>query len=248
MKTFAAFALLSVLAFFGCQKSIAERPIDFRYHHARIGASARDLLTDSIYKSLTVEVQYMSGFEPDSMALLNLRDFLAEHLHKPKGIRVLTQEIAPVQDTLFSLDEVAAIEQAARRRYSRDEDLAIYILYTNGVFVEPNLLGYAYRNTSAVIFGKNIHENSNRKGRPSRSNLETKVLQHEVAHLMGLVNVGTALQSDHKDNQHGKHCLNKNCLMYYLTDTEESPSFLLKKPLPRLDEACLADLRANGGR
>ncbi|TCZ66303.1 hypothetical protein [Flaviaesturariibacter aridisoli] len=248
MKILPVVLLLAILAALGCRKSLAEEAPDFSYHHGRIGASANDLLSDSNYRSLTVEIQYMTGFRPDSAALVNLYYFLAEHLHKPQGIRVLTKAIAPEKDTLSSLGEVAAIERANRTRYNRGDELAIYILYTNGVYVEPNLLGYAYRNTSAVLFGKNIWENANRKGRPSRSDLETKVLQHEVAHLMGLVNVGTALQSDHKDNDHGKHCRNRNCLMYYLTETEESPSFLMKKPLPRLDEACRADLRANGGK
>lgn len=74
------------------------------------------------------------------------------------------------------------------------------------------------------------------------------MLKHELGHLLGLVNVGTPLQSGHKDDQHGKHCSNRKCLMYYVVDSKNPFRLLLKRQLPELDQECLDDLRANGGR
>ncbi|RYY91613.1 MAG: hypothetical protein EOO11_22465 [Chitinophagaceae bacterium] len=224
-------------------------PVDYSRNTGRVGIAARDLLTDSLFTSVVLEVQYMEGFAPDSMALRNTVHFIEKHAHKPGGVRVVQRIIPAVRDTLYSIEEVVALEKAQRRLYNKDGELALYLLYTNGVFAEPEMLGYAYSATSAVILGKNIVENSNSVRRPSRTDLETKVVQHEIAHMMGLVNVGTPLQSAHKDNKHGKHCLNRKCLMYYQTDIEESPSLaVVRKPLPVLDDECLADLRANGGK
>ncbi|GAA4337601.1 hypothetical protein [Flaviaesturariibacter amylovorans] len=242
--------LLLILLAQACRKPVLPEQVPVQTHDAErpVGRAARELLSDSIYTSLTLEVQYMTGYAPDSAALGNLRSFLFRHVHKPAGIRTVITEIPPAKDTLNSLEEVAAIEKQYRTRYSKEGDAVVYLLYTNGVFIEPEMLGYAYRSNSAVVFGKNLHENSNTRRRPARTDLETKVLQHELGHLMGLVNVGTPLQSEHKDAAHGKHCSNRRCLMYYLIDTEESPTFLLQKPLPRLCAACRRDLRANGGK
>ncbi|ANE53718.1 hypothetical protein SY85_24860 [Flavisolibacter tropicus] len=234
-----------------CTKSIAaedQNVIEKNYHLQRVGSSARDFLTDENFTSLRIEVQYMPGYEPDAKALLNLKYFLYDHLHKPGGISIVTKEIPSSADSSLTMQEVIGIEKANRTAFTKNKELTVYILYTNGYYIEGQMLGYAYLNTSAVLFGRNLDDNSNKFKKLNRSDLETRVLQHEVCHLLGLVNVGSALQSAHKDDDHGKHCINKQCLMYFLTDTEESPSFLLRKTNPKLDAACLEDLKANGGK
>jgi hypothetical protein len=251
MKKRLLYVLMFSFLLSSCAKSVTvaeEDGMDQSYHHQRVGVSARALLADEQFASLKIEVQYMTGFEPDERALLNLRDFLYDHLHKPSGISIITKEIAPIADTSLTMPEIISLEKKNRTVFATGKELTVYVLYTNGYYVDDHMLGYAYQNTSIVLFGKNLDDNSNKFKKLNRSDLETRVLQHEMAHLMGLVNVGTDLQSDHKDNEHGKHCLNKQCLMYYLTDTEQSPGVLLRKGIPKLDEACLADLRANGGK
>ena len=190
----------------------------------------------------------MSGYTPDEASLKNLKTFLYSYLHKPGGISIETKEISPIDDSVLTISEILTIEKANRTVFTAGKTISIYILYTNGYFIEGNMLGYAYRNTSAVLFGKNLHENSNGAKKVNRTYLETRVLFHEMGHLLGLVNVGSPLQSNHDDAAHGKHCQNKRCLMYYITDTEDSTGLILKKEIPKLDEACLLDLQANGAR
>lgn len=243
--------VILLITLIGCTKSIATEEgetTDQNFHHQRVGTSARDLLTDEQFTSLRIEVHYMKGYEPDKKALRLLRDFLYERVHKPGGIHINTKEIKPADNKQLTMKEIIAIEQAERMAFATGKELTVYILYTNGYYIEEHMLGYAYLNTSIVLFGKNLEDNSNKFRKLNRSDLEARVLQHELCHLLGLVNVGSALQSDHKDNDHGKHCLNKQCLMYYLTDTKESPGILLRKGIPKLDENCLQDLKAKGGR
>ena len=242
---------LLLLTLVSCTKSNAvedDNAPAHNFHNGRVGTAARQLLSDEQFRSLTIEVQYMTGVKPDSAALVNLRRFLFEHLHKPAGITIVTTEIAPVADSVLTLEQIAAIERSHRTVYSSGKRLAVYILYTNGYYTQDKMLGYAYKNTSAVMFGKNLQDITSDARKLDPTGLETRVLQHEMAHLMGLVNVGTVPQSNHKDDKHGKHCTNKQCLMYYLVDTDKQPGLILKKPIPRLDEACLEDLRANGGK
>jgi predicted Zn-dependent protease len=234
----------------GCRKAatIKEEQYNNRFHTHKVGESARDLLSDDYFTALKVEIQYMTGFAPDETAVSNLKDFLNDHLHKPGGISFVLKEVAPTEDSVLTLDEAVIIEEKNRSAFTAGKTITVYILYTNGYYIENHMLGYAYRNTSVVLFGRNIHENSNRLRRPSRTYLETRVLKHELGHLLGLVNVGSPLQSEHKDAAHGKHCLNKQCVMYYLTDIEDFTSFILRKEMPEIDKACQKDLIANGGK
>mgnify|MGYP003286731295 FL=1 len=244
--------LFCLLSFFivSCTKAVAVEEVveDPKFGNQRVGASAHHLLSDEAYNRLHIEVQYMQGFEPDSVALQNLKAFLYQHLNKPAGILIKTKEIEGVKDSVLSLAEIAAIESANRTQFTKGKTLTVYLLYTNGYYTQDKMLGYAYRNTSAVLFGRNILDNANNPKKLSRTHLETIVLQHEMGHLLGLVNAGTPLQSNHKDDRNGKHCDNAKCLMYHMADTDESPNLVIRKQLPTLDEACLEDLKANGGR
>ena len=126
--------------------------------------------------------------------------------------------------------------------------LGVYFLYTDGGYTEGNVLGIAFRNTSMCIFGKTIHDNSGGIGQASRTKLESTVLEHEAGHILGLVDVGTAMQTNHKDAGHGSHCNNTNCLMYYSSETTDVLGFLITGSIPTLDANCKADLKANGGK
>lgn len=245
-----AFLLLMIVVT-GCIKTIAgdDNYIDNRaYHNQKVGASAADLLRDEQYTSLKIEVQYMEGFEPDQTALKNLQFFLFEHLHKPGGIFITTKQIAASAEAALTLDQVLAIERANRSAFVQEGQLTVYILYTNTYYTDAKMLGWAYKNTSAVLFGKKILEHAKREDTPDRTILESNVLKHEMGHLLGLVNVGTPLQSDHKDHKHGKHCSNTQCLMYHVVDTKKPFRLLLKSEMAELDPECIEDLRANGGR
>jgi hypothetical protein len=239
---------LLALSFLSCNK--AKDVIDAldpnSLHNRSVGLSASELLSANKYKSLKVEVQFMTGFAPDAGALNHLQNFLSTYINKPDGISIVTKEIAANSNTTLSADDVHALEKANRTAFSTDNELAVYVLYTNGNYTDNKVLGIAYRNTSAAIFGKNVRDNSGGLGQASRTKLEATVLEHEIAHLLGLVDIGTPMQTAHKAN--GNHCNNQNCLMYYASETTDILGFLLTGNIPSLDAACVADLKANGGK
>ena len=229
----------------GCMKSMAkENPVEAFSNLRSTGASAHDFLASDIYRKLTVEIQYMPGNEPKKDAIKELKQFLTQYLDKPDGISVTVSEIPAASDSVLSLEEITAIEKRYRTSYTKGTELAAYILITNGYSYNKDALGIAYRNTSMVLLGKHIANHSDKFKKPSRSDLQSRVMQHEFGHLLGLVNTGTSLATAHQDVEHDKHCKNKWCLMYYLTDTDDYPSILLKKDPPKLDEECVNDLKA----
>lgn len=235
----------------GCVKTIANddgKIIDFSFHEKSYGASAKDLLTDDQFTSLKVEVQYMKGVKPDRAALQNLQQFLYRHLHKPEGIVITTRQIEASGKPALNRREVNSIRKENRTAYSTNNQLAVHILYTDGDYSTPNVFGEAYRNTSIVLFGKAIQDNSGKISKPNRTTLETTLLLHEFGHLLGLMNKGSAMYTDHKDATSESHCHNKKCLMYYGVDVEDRFGPLIKREVPELDEDCLFDLVANGGK
>lgn len=245
------FCILSYAVFLiGCARSLADEPgfFDPQFHLRQTGSSAKELLTDTVFKALKIEVQYIKGTEPAEETLDNLKSFLTRYLHKPKGIHLVTTEIPAARDTVFSLQQIMNIEDTYRTVFTRNDTLAVYVLFANGYYFNHQLLGHTYRNTSAVVFESHILENAARFKKHSRVYLESRVLQHEFGHLMGLVNVGTPVQTDHHDEENGKHCANKHCLMYHLVDTDEYPLVLLKPEPPGFDKACLEDLKKIGGK
>ncbi|HEV7330699.1 MAG TPA: M12 family metallo-peptidase [Flavisolibacter sp.] len=243
------FALtLFAFASIGCEKTkqLTDGLDPDSLHNRAVGSSANELLSNSKFNSLVVEIQYMPGFAPDPGAVTHLQNFLSSRLHKPEGISVVTKEIPAAANAILTANEVHAIEKANRSAFTAGDQIAVYVLYTNGDYSENNVLGIAYRNTSVALFGKKIKTNSGGVGQPSRTKLEATVLEHELGHLLGLVDVGSSMQTFHKAN--GNHCSSQSCLMYYAAETTDIFGFLVTGNIPALDSDCLSDLKANGGK
>ena len=216
-------------------------------HNRPVGASANELLSSGTYHSVRIEIQYMTGFAPDAGAISHLQSFLGSLVSKPSGISVITNEISPASNTTLSVDNIIDIERTHRTAFTTGDQIALYVLLTNGNYTDGNVLGISYKNTSVALFGKKIHDNSGGLGQASRTKLEATVLEHEIGHLLGLVDLGTPMQSNHKDAAHGNHCNNSSCLMYYQSETSDILGFLITGSIPSLDANCRADLHANGG-
>ncbi|HYC39164.1 MAG TPA: M12 family metallo-peptidase [Chitinophagaceae bacterium] len=242
-------ALLLFLLAIGCSKTeYVNNPGGANELHDKpVGTSARPLLSASPYSSLRIEIQYMPGYAPDQNALAHVHSMLSSILNKPGGITIATSEIPASSGSTLNIEQVFQVEKNNRRAFTTSNQIAVYVLYTNGHFTDGNVLGAAYRNTSVVLFGRTIHENSGGLGQVSRTKLEATVLEHELGHLLGLVDLGTPMQTNHRDAAHGHHCNNNSCLMYYTSDTRDILGFLLTGSIPSLDANCRADLQANGG-
>ncbi len=216
-------------------------------HNRAVGASANELLSSGNYHSIRIEIQYMTGFAPEAGAVSHLQSFLNSLVNKPSGVSIIMNEITPSANITLSTDNIQDIEKNHRTAFTTGDQIALYVLLTNGNYTESNVLGIAYRNTSVALFGKKIHDNSGGLGQANRSKLEATVLEHEIGHLLGLVDLGTSMQTNHKDAAHGNHCNNSNCLMYYQSETSDILGFLITGNIPTLDANCRADLHANGG-
>lgn len=252
-KKSANFYLLSLIVIFLFTGCIKDRPgTGFPVINAAndkiTGASARDLLSQNNFASLKIEVQYMTGYAPDAPSLNNLTAFLNSILNKPGGITITQKEIAPEAKSSYTTNDIATLEQKERTAYNSGNQLDAYVIITDGNYTNPAALGLSYRNTSICLLGKTIFDNSGGIGQVSRTKLEATVLEHEFGHLLGLVDLGTPMVSNHKDAANGNHCNVQSCLMYYAVETTDFLGFAGAGNVPVLDSQCLADLHANGGK
>jgi hypothetical protein len=236
----------------GCDKSDSDYTnnpdIPDHLHNRQVGASANEILSDAGYTSIKIEIQYMPGYAPDAAAVAHAQSFLSGLVNKQDGVTIVTKEIPASSNQTLSSSAIREIEQKNRTVFTSGNQIALYVLYTNGGFTDANTLGVAYRNTSVALMGKKIHDNSGGIGQASRTKTEATVLEHELGHLLGLVNLGSPMQTNHQDNAHGSHCNNTSCLMYYASETSDILGFLITGNIPTLDANCRADLSANGGK
>ncbi|MCA0154429.1 zinc metalloprotease [Winogradskyella vincentii] len=218
-----------------------------------VGSSANDILDQSIYTELIIEVAYLDGTEPTDDALNYSLSFLESRANKPDGISIQKKKISIDQKEAYSIEEIKAIERQHRVYYNTEGRLSVWILFINGTSAEANsnnlILGTAYWNTSFVIYENEIQSLTNGPFQPSTSFLESAVISHELGHLLGLTNLGSEMVSNHEDENHPKHCNNQDCLMYWAVDSSSGidDMFNMSSP-PQLDENCINDLRTNGGK
>lgn len=252
--------------FFNCSKDedVEPRPgeqIDKSANLLATGASANDLLANTNFSNLLIEIAYVEGFRPTASAVANLEDFLRDRTFK-ENVTVQYQMLASPGEANLTLQEIADLETANRTAYNEGNTLAVYIYFADAPSdtdnEEENLvtLGAVYRNTSMVIYERTVRDIVARSGQITLTDVEEAVLSHEFGHLFGLVNLGTEMVTPHEDPQAEDHCNVDGCLMRAeiefgsgLMGVMEKRALAGKSQLiPGLGASCLADLQANGGR
>ncbi|MDG3580939.1 MULTISPECIES: membrane metalloprotease [Galbibacter] len=217
------------------------------------GDSAHEILSDEEFTDMVIEVVYVEGYQPSQISLNNLTSFIKQRCYKPGGIELNLRAIqAPGKET-YTIQEIDSIEREIRSQYNNGKRLALFISFMDGSFNEDTdssvVLGVAYRNTSFVVFEETIQTLSDQITEPDRDLLESTVLRHEFSHLLGLVDLGTDMLTDHLDTENGHHCNVESCLMNFKVESGVNLiGMSSEENIPKLDQQCLADLKANGGK
>ncbi|MFO7720531.1 MAG: hypothetical protein R6W85_08860, partial [Gillisia sp.] len=150
-------------------------------------------------------------------------------------------------------DDIVKIEADERLLFNAGDEITVYIYFADGSNEDDTntkvILGSAYRNTSMVIYGKTLKTIASRINAPDKSMVESTVVNHEFGHLFGLVDVGSPMQVNHQDSESAAHCNVNDCLMMA---NVSFGSGIINMPnhtiIPQLEDLCIRDLQANGGR
>lgn len=245
---------LFLLVLAGCSiDDSPEKGIDKSANLKALGTSANDLLSDEKFTSLKIEIVYVNGYEPEPGTITNLKNFLAERIYKPLGITVSTRAVASSKKAPFKINEIVEIEAETRSIFNTGDEVAVFIYFADGSNeADTNTqvtLGSAYRNTSMVIYGETLKGIAGRPNAPSKRTIESTVINHEFGHLFGLVDLGSPLQTSHKDSGSEGHCNVDGCLMNAnLQFGGQLADLVDNENIPRMDDLCILDLQANGGQ
>ena len=212
---------------------------------APVGTSAGYLLDDYLFTELIVEIDFVDGYEPEDSTIDTLSAFLRKYLDKPDGISIILDDsIDRPKKAVDHAEDLYTLEKKHRDYFPADSSLTIYILILDEGEIKDHTDGIAYLNTSIAVFFKPIRENFGKIGQPETSTVESAVLLHEFGHLLGLVNKGIRMKTEHQAKNRGAHCTVDSCLMHSPIKTSDGNWNLNGGIIPDLCEFCRMDLEA----
>jgi hypothetical protein len=223
-------------------------------------ARVRDYLRPSPFSELVLEIDAVPGFTPRAGSTAAIRTELARVLDKPAGVTA-TQTISVASKGADHAWTPAELDQLAASSYdlgTSAQQIKIHVLFVDGHHVEDTssskILGVAWGNTHLVMFKKTIEDNC-RDALPLLSEqlceaAEQSIWLHELGHIIGLVDNGLGMVSNHKDAAHGAHDSSTSCVMYWAYEGKGAIDTLITRftggnqSALSFDDNCLADLAA----
>ncbi|GGW23538.1 hypothetical protein [Arenibacter certesii] len=259
MRKFFFLLALLFICLLSCSKDGGEDLIKTPDRSANLrgpGDSANEMLSNSKFKNMVIEIAYVTGYAPTEAAISDFTTLLEERTHKD-NIRVVKKELpSPGKDSL-SVNEVFDLEKENRTVYNDGDTIGMYIYFTDASSdsdkPEEDLvtLGAVYKNTSMVIYEATIRRLAKKSLLITTADVEAATLSHEVGHLLGLVDLGSPSVNPHQDPEAPSHCSETNCLMRAELQFGSGMAKMLaakRGSNPGFGVECIKDLRANGGR
>lgn len=245
------FAVLIALGFISCSDDDNNGQSPGDTHAAKI-------------TTVAIEVDYATGAEPYVGSTPRANDVWTlsqtnlEALYDGKTVTIPhtlagMEELTDITGSDF--DSKAILDIAGRHRGTQPTDTtaAFYVVWLDGYFFadgarQSQVLGVSLGNSGVVAMFKPVIASTSLL--PAiRSFAEQAVFIHEVGHAAGLVNNGVAMATPHQDSEHGAHCNNDKCVMYWANEGANDVvdfvnQYATSSSLVLFDDNCLADARA----
>lgn len=229
------------------------------------GGSGAVGVFDPSIDSVVVEIDYETGQEPYTGPILGFGDTFdptvtnldrlfsgTKQLTVPRTLADM-EDIGAIDDEDITVDDLHAIAQAHRGTYDSETRRSYYVVFVSGHFSDASgpqnfVLGVSVGNT--VVMFKDVIRSTDVVVAPNVVRyVEQSTLIHELAHSIGLVDNGVPMALAHKDAEHGAHCNNPDCVMYWQNEGSSDAAQFAQQQLVTgssilFDAACLADVDA----
>lgn len=215
------------------------------------------LLQPSPWPGLRLELDHVGTLGPRYGVAERVAADLALLVDKPDGVEVVWDDTLSTSGSLWTEETLEAL---AAETFDAG-DGAIHVLWLDGAWAPApeRTLALALDHAHLAVFADVIEAVCTEDGTLSGKGLveqrcsetERVAWTHELGHVLGLVDDGLPMLTDHADPEHPRHDVSEDCLMHYayegaelyerlrgeVGDTGETSSLFF-------DEACLADLAA----
>lgn len=218
--------------------------------------------------NVIVEIDYETGNEPYTGNVLTFGDTWEPTLNNIgrifAGKKTLTipttlpemTDIGPIADNELTVPDIAALANQHRDARDSADTKTYWVVFVGGYFTDgngpnPGVLGVSIGDT--IVMFKDVIRSTGNLANPNTARfVEQSTMIHELAHSIGLVDNGVPMTADHKDEAHGAHCTNPDCVQYWLNEgAADARDFALRRLLTNdtilFDAACLADVDALTG-
>ena len=214
---------------------------------------------------LNIKVYYEEGAEPytDKIPVLNVElwqllrnnlDALFEgrstEIIVPGTLSEMTK-MSPYHKASWSMEDVISLAKS-HSIPKQDGTQHFQIFFLNGYADnDPGVIGFHISNTNIMALFKDVIKSTSLAVGPVDlvpKYVEQATLIHEMGHALGLVNNGLPMQEKHQDKEHGAHCSNPDCVMYYSNEGKDSMIKFARNASEKLstvmfDSQCLEDSR-----
>lgn len=234
------------------------------------GSSTPGTVFDPAFTKVVVEIDYEIGQEPYTGNIIGFGDTFEptltnidrEFAHR-KQLTIPTtiaqmQSIGSVNDEELTAADILTLASLHRDQHDTADTKTYYIVFVSGHFadnadVQNGVLGVSIGNSDVIAMFKDVIRTTQSLTTPNTERyVEQSTLIHELSHAIGLVDNGIPMVTPHKDDAHGAHCNNPNCVMYWLNEgASDASSFAISRLITGssiiFDNACLADVDAQSG-
>ena len=229
------------------------------------GAAAMDYLLTQEYPTTTIQVGLPNGLNASKTTRKTTFDALADLTGRSAdSFNAITVDITTDlnADSISTLDDVKAYEDAHRTAYTDGATSVIWMGYMPGSMARDTMDSYtlalAYRGSSIMVFPDNIRKSceSFAETLPDGADpakacayIEATTVLHELGHLMGLTDNGIAMVEPHKDEGNGDHCDRSDCIMYAFNNMQSlferaRADLEAGREIALFDANCTADVQA----
>ena len=244
---------LLLMIFSGCGKELRSS----KSSYVRQNVSA-------IYKSsaLSINVFFEPGAEPytEGVANYQLWNLFENNLNSlfdgrqveplitvPKTLAQMTM-IPSKNKAKWSIEDVLSLSRTVNVQ-EPSGTLAFKIFFVNGTSEDGfGVIAFHITGTRVMVVFKDVIKAMSNGNPFVPRYVEQATLIHEMGHALGLVDNGLKMITNHKDEAHGAHCKNPNCVMFWANEGEKSMmSFaagrIADPSAVMFDSQCLQDSR-----
>lgn len=154
----------------------------------------------------------------------------------------------------WTIEELITLEKAYRQTTNTGTQGSIFVLFVNGYIVHegmtnPNIIGVNIAGTTMIVIFKDVIKSTEDGSLNATAKfMEQSTLVHEFGHVVGLVNAGVAMNTDHQDEEHGHHCDDSQCVMYWKNEGKSDlinfvQNLILTNSSVMFDQNCLDDAK-----